>query len=155
MIRVKSGAMMAATLVLLGLLGALLSAPVEAYASQMPAFFSHAVGLALLGIAGIAIVLVFRSLPVAPPPARARPTLRRDSEYRRGFAKGRSSANRLRIEPRIERPGQVVMLRRPVDAPAPQAKAPASRAPAAQGNIDILKRRLQYRAEALWRRHAG
>jgi hypothetical protein len=150
MIRVKSYAPMALSLAFAALLCVLLTPQIETFATEMPAFFGRAVGIGLLGFAGLAIVLVFRSLPVAP--ARAR-TVRRESEFRRGFAKGRSAANRMRIEPRVGQRGEVVALRC-------RAKAtPSTVAVAAPRNshedIEIVQRRLQDRAEVLWRRRAG
>jgi hypothetical protein len=152
MIRVKSYAPMALSLAFAALLCVLLTPQIETFATEMPVFFGRAVGIGLLGFAGLAIVLVFRSLPVAPVPVRAR-TIRRESEFRRGFAKGRSAANRMRIEPRIDQRGEVVALRCRAKA------APSTVAVAAPRNshedIEIVQRRLQDRAEVLWRRRAG
>jgi hypothetical protein len=152
MIQVKSYAPLALSLAFTALLCVLLTPQIETFATEMPAFFGHAVGIGLLGFAGLAIVLVFRSLPVVPVPARAC-TVRRESEFRRGFAKGRSTANRIRIEPRVDKRGEVVALRRRAKA------APSSVLVAAPRNshedIEIVKRRLQDRAEALWRRRAS
>src|SRR5882757_4740918 len=103
MMRIRSYTPMAVSLALTGLLCLLLTPQIEAFASQMPAFFGRAVGFGLLGMAAVAIVCVFRSLPLAPAPARSRSTLRRDGEFRRGFVKGRGTSYRPRIEPRLDR----------------------------------------------------
>jgi hypothetical protein len=151
MIRLKAYLPGAICLVFTALLCALLTPQVTTFAGHVPELFSRAIGFALLGVAAAAIVLVFRSLPTRPATASARVIpINRDSEFRRGFAKTpRGAAHRTRVEPRLEGPAEVIVLRRPSHAKAPAA------APAPLGNIEILKRRLQYRAEALWRRRAG
>ncbi len=149
--RVRALAPMAISLVLTGLLCVLLTPQIESVANRMPALFGRAVGFGLLGIAVIAIIAVFRSLPVTPPAPRLRPGLPRDSEFRRGFAKGRNaSLHRPRLEPRFAGTGDVVPLRRP--AVTAQPSTPTAPQQASHENIEIVKKRLEDRAEALWRR---
>lgn len=128
---------------------ALLTPQVTSFANRMPEFFNRAIGFGLLGVALGAIVLVFRSLPTRPATDTARVIpLRRDSEFRRGFGKTPRGVARPRVEPRLEGPAEVIQLHRPGATVSGAAPGPLS-------NIEILKRRLQYRAEALWRRRAG
>ncbi len=158
--RVRAAAPMAISLLLTGLLCVLLTPQIETLASQLPAYFGRAVGFGLLGLAVIAIVAVFRSLPVIPPAPRLRPSLPRDSEFRRGFAKTRNgSIYRPRLEPKLVRrsefggSGEIVPLRRP--SPEPEASTTTAPRKTSHENIEIVKKRLEDRAEALWRRRAG
>lgn len=151
--RAKADAPWVIPVVLTALLCALLTPPSTALAYQLPDFFARAVGFALLGVAVLALVMVFRALPAAHP--RQAPTVRRDSEFRRGFAGKRGPPKRPRIEPQLERRGVVVEFSRrsaePENATTPPVPSPRVRSE----NIEIVKRRLQHRAELLWRRRAG
>jgi hypothetical protein len=155
--RVKAYAPWAIPVVLTALLCALLTPPSTALADHLPAFFARAVGFALLGLAVLALVMVFRALPDTPAAAQLRqaPAVRRDSEFRRGFAGKRGVPKRPRIEPQLERKGVVVALSRRSVEPANAPASPASSSRVSSENIEIVKRRLQDRAERLWRRRAG
>lgn len=152
--RVKAQLPMVISLIFAGLLCALLTPEVAAFAGNLPEVFSRIIGVALLGLAVLAIVAVFRSLPVPAMPATRPLALRRESEFRRGFSKGRNAAYRPRIEPRLDGPAQVVALHRPA-APAPQATPVQTTRTTPPDSIESVKRRLQDRAEALWRRRAS
>src|SRR5262252_2258616 len=134
---VKAQLPMAISLILAGLLCALLTPEVAAFASNLPEVFSRIIGFALLGLAVLAMVSVFRSLPVPALPATRPAALRRESEFRRGFSKGRNEAYRPRIEPRLEGPAQVVALRRPAE-PSQLTGAQPSPEPRLQDSIESV-----------------
>jgi hypothetical protein len=147
---------MALSFAFTGLLCVLLTPQIETFATSMPDFFRLVLGFGLLGLAALAVAMVLRSLPVPAPSIPPRRAVRRDSEFRRGFAKARAGVSpRLRVEPRIvPNSGEVVVLRRP-DQPAPTNAARNNSPLASHANIEIVKQRLHDRAEALWRRRAG
>ena len=158
--RLKSYAPAMISLALTGLLCALLTPPVATFAGRMPDYFSRTVGFGLLAVALFALALVFRSVPANPAPLRVRHRLRRDSEFRRGFASTRTPSNgvgakRPRLEPRFETKGQVIALRRPAAAPAPEMTPLSEELSTPRDNIAVMRRHLQSRANALWRRRVG
>jgi len=114
---------------------------------------SRLIGLFLLGFALLSISLVFTVALRADPPAlpRREPTLRRDSEFRSGFAKERRPGTKkprtgkVTIHPRA---GKVVAFRR-------HALPPQAGVAGAFESIESLNRRLHDRAQKLWSRRAS
>lgn len=115
------------------------------------------IGLFMLGFALLAVSLVFTVALRADPPAlpRREPTLRRDSEFRSGFARERRpggapkpKTGKVTLHPRA---GKVVAFRRHALPPQPRI-AGALRS---IETIETLNRRLRDRAQKLWSRQAS
>src|SRR5256885_2127501 len=114
MMQFKASAPWAIPVVLTALLCALLTPPSTALASQLPEFFARGVGFALLGVAVLALVMVFRALPGTPAQAHTPEpkAVRQQSEFRRGFAGKKGAPKRPRVEPRLECKGVVLAFSR-------------------------------------------
>lgn len=107
-------------------------------------------GVLALGIALLAIILVFRvtAAPTAIRPRRIGPIAPPSGEFRRGFAVAASS----RRKQLVLRPGVVVRLHR---SSFEQRAALRKEPPAiAAETIETLTQRLHDRAEKLWHRRA-
>ena len=117
---------------------------------------SRLIGLFLLGFALLAISLVLTVALRADPPtlSRREPTLRRDTEFRSGFATerrpgaARPRSAKISLHPRA---GKVVAFRRHALPPQPRVAGALQ----SVETIVSLNRRLHDRAQKLWSRRAS
>lgn len=155
--RVKASAPWAVPVVLTVFLCALLTPSSAALVKQLPEFFARGVGFALLGVAVLALVMVFRALPGTNTKENPRQAevVRRESEFRRGFAGRKGPPKRPRVEPRLESKGVVLEFTRRSAEPETATVLPQSPPRTRPDDIELVKQRLHDRAELLWRRRAG
>jgi len=148
MFRVKVGVLFAVPVVLTLLLWAVVIPPGGFMTDEM----ARLVGFLLLGIALLSTILVFRSAVATPAPASSqRRTAAPANEFRRGFVSAKATLRK----PRAPRPSEIIALRRHRIEPRLEASKPPPRPILVPQSINMMKRRLEIRAEQLWRRRAG
>lgn len=150
MFLVRTAALLAIPVILTGLLWAVIPA-----ADIMSDEKARLIGFALLGIALLSTILVFRSAtaPSPTPTARHAGPAGRGNEFRRGFVSAKTAPRK----PRVPRANEVIALRRHRIEPRIVPSKPVAIAVPmlAPPTIATLRQRLQDRAELLWKQRVG